>query len=32
MFQKLAIIGVGLLGGSIGLAARRLGLAGRVEG
>src|SRR5436305_4361766 len=28
----LAIVGVGLIGGSIGLAARRRGLAGRVVG
>lgn len=31
-FQKVAILGVGLLGGSIGLAARERGLAARVEG
>ena len=31
-FQKLAIIGVGLLGGSIGLAVRKRGLAGEVAG
>lgn len=31
-FQKISIIGVGLLGGSLGLAARERQLAGRVEG
>ncbi len=31
-FEKIAIIGVGLLGGSIGLAAREKNLAMRVEG
>lgn len=31
-FQKLALIGVGLLGGSIGLAAKQRHLAERVEG
>lgn len=31
-FQKVALLGVGLLGGSLGLALRRLGLAGRVHG
>jgi prephenate dehydrogenase len=31
-FQKISIIGVGLLGGSIGLAARRHRLAGEVAG
>jgi len=31
-FQKITIIGVGLLGGSIGLAARRRKLAGEVAG
>jgi len=31
-FQKISIIGVGLLGGSIGLAARQRGLAGEVAG
>lgn len=31
-FQKVAILGVGLLGGSIGLAVRERGLAARVEG
>jgi prephenate dehydrogenase len=30
--RKLTLIGVGLLGGSLGLAVRRRGLAGRVEG
>jgi prephenate dehydrogenase len=31
-FQKITIIGVGLLGGSIGLAARRRRLAGEIAG
>jgi len=31
-FQKITIIGLGLLGGSIGLAVKRLGLAGEVAG
>ena len=31
-FQKITIVGVGLLGGSIGLAARKLGLAGEIAG
>jgi len=31
-FKKIAIIGVGLIGGSIGLAVRRKGLAGEVVG
>ena len=31
-FRKIAIIGVGLLGGSIGLAARKFRLAGEVAG
>jgi prephenate dehydrogenase len=31
-FQKITIVGVGLLGGSIGLAARRAKLAGEVAG
>ncbi len=31
-FQKVSIIGVGLLGGSLGLAMRERQLAGRVEG
>lgn len=31
-FQKITLIGVGLLGGSIGLAARERGVAGRVTG
>jgi prephenate dehydrogenase len=31
-FQKITIIGVGLLGGSIGLAARRRKLAGEIAG
>jgi prephenate dehydrogenase len=31
-FQKISIIGVGLLGGSIGLAARRWKLAGEIAG
>jgi prephenate dehydrogenase len=31
-FQKIAILGVGLLGGSIGLAVRQRGLAGEVAG
>jgi len=31
-FQKITIIGVGLLGGSIGLAARQKGLAGEIAG
>ena len=30
--EKLTLVGVGLLGGSLGLAVRRQGLAGRVEG
>ena len=30
--RKLTLVGVGLLGGSLGLAARRRQLAGRVEG
>lgn len=32
LFQKISIIGVGLLGGSLGLAVRERQLAGRVEG
>ena len=31
-FRKITIVGVGLLGGSIGLAARRQGLAGEIAG
>ena len=31
-FRKISIIGVGLLGGSLGLAARQRGLAGEVAG
>ena len=31
-FDTVAIIGIGLLGGSVGLAAKRRGLAGRVVG
>jgi len=31
-FQRLAVLGLGLLGGSVALAARRRGLAGRVAG
>ena len=31
-FQKIAVIGVGLLGGSIGLAVRQRGLAGEIAG
>jgi len=31
-FQKITIIGVGLLGGSVGLAVRRHGLAGEIAG
>src|SRR5262245_58148698 len=31
-WQKIALVGVGLLGGSLGLAARQRGLAGRVVG
>ncbi|HPU57635.1 MAG TPA: prephenate dehydrogenase/arogenate dehydrogenase family protein, partial [Verrucomicrobiota bacterium] len=31
-FRKIAIVGVGLLGGSIGLAAQRRRLAGEVAG
>ena len=31
-FQKITLIGVGLLGGSLGLAVKRRRLAGRVEG
>lgn len=32
LFQKITIAGVGLLGGSIGLAIRQRGLAGKVDG
>ena len=32
LFQKISIIGVGLLGGSVGLAIRARGLARCVEG
>ncbi len=32
LFQKVSIVGVGLLGGSLGLAVRERQLAGRVEG
>ena len=32
MFQRIAIVGVGLIGGSIGLAVRERGLAGQVIG
>jgi prephenate dehydrogenase len=32
LFHKVGIVGVGLLGGSLGLAARERELAGRVEG
>src|SRR4051794_31053090 len=32
MFQKITIIGVGLLGGSLGLAIKQRKLAARVEG
>ena len=32
MFNRLAIVGVGLIGGSFGLAARRLGLAREIIG
>jgi len=32
LFQTLSIVGVGLIGGSIGLASRRRGIAGRVIG
>ncbi len=31
-FQRLAVLGLGLLGGSVAIAARRRGLAGRVAG
>lgn len=31
-FRKISIVGVGLLGGSIGLAARQRGLAGEIAG
>ncbi len=31
-FPKVALVGVGLLGGSLGLALKQRGLAGRVEG
>jgi len=31
-FQKITIIGVGLLGGSIGLAARKFRVAGEIAG
>jgi len=31
-WKKITIVGVGLLGGSLGLAIKRRGLAGRVEG
>ena len=31
-FPKITLIGVGLLGGSVGLAARERGVAGRVTG
>ena len=32
LFQKITLIGVGLLGGSVGLAARERGVTGRVTG
>jgi prephenate dehydrogenase len=32
MFEKLAIVGVGLIGGSFAMAARRAGLARRISG
>ncbi len=32
IFERIAIIGLGLIGGSIGYAAKRAGLAGRVVG
>jgi prephenate dehydrogenase len=32
LFQEMAIIGVGLIGGSLGLAAKKTGLVGRVVG
>ena len=32
LFQKVSLIGVGLLGGSLGLALKQRGLAARVEG
>jgi prephenate dehydrogenase len=32
VWKKIALVGVGLLGGSLGLALRKSGLAGRVEG
>lgn len=32
LFQKIALIGMGLLGGSLGLAAKQRGLAGSVAG
>jgi prephenate dehydrogenase len=31
-FRKITIVGVGLLGGSIGLAARKFGIAGEIAG
>jgi len=31
-FQRVTIVGVGLIGGSLGLAMRRRGLAGRIVG
>ena len=31
-WQKITLVGVGLLGGSLGQAVRRRGLAGRVSG
>ena len=32
LFPKITLIGVGLLGGSVGLAARERGVTGRVTG
>lgn len=32
LFEKLVIVGVGLIGGSVAMAARRAGLAGRIVG
>lgn len=32
LFDRIAIVGVGLIGGSIGIDSRRLGLAGEVVG
>lgn len=32
LFQKITLIGVGLLGGSLGLAVKQKGLAGKIDG